>query len=283
MGYTLIYSVVDTINFAHGEVFIFGAMISASIARRGSLSDASSAKRLLVLALMLAAATALSAVISGLVELTAFRPLRNAPRLAPLVASIGIVFILENILLVWQGNHFNTVEPVLPSGRIFRVYGLAFTWDKLIVIGLTLALLAGLVLILRRTRYGNAIRAASQDRQAAALVGVNVNRTILMTFVLAGGLAGTAGFVYLIYVTNVSWDQGFHLGLVALTAAILGGIGSPTGAVIGALVIGITEALNDGLRWHAAGSDWTLTIVFVILILMLAVRPTGLIGGAEGL
>jgi branched-chain amino acid transport system permease protein len=112
---------------------------------------------------------------------------------------------------------------------------------------------------------------------------VNVNRTILMTFVLAGGLAGTAGFVYLIYVTNVSWDQGFHLGLVALTAAILGGIGSPTGAVIGALVIGITEALNERLGWHASGSDWTLTIVFVILILMLAVRPTGLIGGAEGL
>jgi branched-chain amino acid transport system permease protein len=114
MGYTLIYSVVDTINLAHGEVFIFGAMISASIARRGGLSDASSTKRLLVLALMLAAAAALSAVISGLVELTAFRPLRNAPRLAPLVALIGIVFILENILLVWQSTTSTR------SSRFFR-------------------------------------------------------------------------------------------------------------------------------------------------------------------
>ena len=283
MGYTLIYAIVDTINFAHGEVFIFGAMISASIARQGGLGEASPAREMILLALMLVGATALSAVISGLVELTAFRPLRSAPRLAPLVASIGVVFILENILLVWQGNQFNTVEPVLPGGRIFRVYGFSFTWDNLIVIGLALALLVGLLLILRRTRYGKAIRATSQDREAAELMGVNVNRTILLTFVLAGALAGAAGFVYLIYETNVSWDQGFHLGLVALTAAVLGGIGSPTGAILGALVIGITEALNDGLRWHAPGSDWTLSIVFVILIVMLVLRPAGLTGRAEGI
>ena len=283
MGYTLIYAIVDTINFAHGDIFIFGAMISASIARQGALGQASAGKELVLLVLMLAGANGLSAAISGLVELTAFRPLRGAPRLAPLVASIGIVFILENILLVWQGNRFNTVEPILPGGRIFRLYGFTFSWDKLIVIGLALALLAGLLFILRRTRYGKAIRATSQDREAAALVGVNVNRTILLTFVLAGALAGAAGFVYLIYETNVSWDQGFHLGLVALTAAVLGGIGSPTGAILGAVVIGITEALNDGLRWHAPGSDWTLSIVFVILIVMLVLRPTGLAGRAEGI
>jgi len=283
MGYTLIYAIVDTINFAHGDIFIFGAMISASIARQGALGQASAGKELVLLVLMVAGATGLSAAISGLVELTAFRPLRGAPRLAPLVASIGIVFILENILLVWQGNRFNTVEPILPGGRIFRLYGFTFSWDKLIVIGLALALLAGLLFILRRTRYGKAIRATSQDREAAALVGVNVNRTILLTFVLAGALAGAAGFVYLIYETNVSWDQGFHLGLVALTAAVLGGIGSPTGAILGAVVIGITEALNDGLRWHAPGSDWTLSIVFVILIVMLVLRPTGLAGRAEGI
>lgn len=284
MGYTLIYAVVDTINFAHGDVFIFGAMLSASIARHGGLEGASAAAQAGVLALMLAGATALSAAISGLVELVAFRPLRNAPRLAPLVASIGVVFILENILLVWQGNNFNTLESVLPGGGIFRIYGFTFTWDKLIVILLTLVLLVGLVLLLAKTRYGKAIRATAQDRETAAMLGVNVNRTILLTFVLAGALAGAAGFVYLIYVTNVSWDQGFHLGLIALTAAVLGGIGSPTGAILGALVIGLTEALNDGLRWHAPGSDWTLSIVFMILIVMLVLRPTGLIGTrAEGI
>jgi branched-chain amino acid transport system permease protein len=149
------------------------------------------------------------------------------------------------------------------------------------VILVALGMLLLLVLILGRTRYGNAIRATAQDRQAAAIVGVNVNRTILITFLLSGALAGAAGFVYLIYETNVSWDQGFHLGLVALTAAVLGGIGSPTGAILGSLVIGITEALNDGLRWHAPGSDWTLSIVFVLLITLLVLRPTGLIGRAE--
>ena len=283
MGYTLVYGIVDTINFAHGDVFIFGAMISASIARGAKLGHGSPARDLLVLALMLGAAVALSAGISGLIELIAFRPLRNAPRVASLIATIGVVYILRNILLVWQGNNFNSVDPVLPGGRIFRIYAFSFTWDKLIVIGLTFGLLVGLVLILGRTRYGQAIRATSQDREAAALVGVNVNRTIFSTFVLAGALAGAAGFVYLVYVTNVSWDQGFHLGLIVLTAAVLGGIGSPVGAVLGALVIGVTEALNDGLSWHAAGSDWTLTIAFVILIVMLVLRPTGLVGKAEGL
>jgi branched-chain amino acid transport system permease protein len=282
MGYTLIYGILDTINFAHGEVFIFGAMISASIARYSSLGNASPATQVLVLTLMLVSAAGLSAAMSGATELVVFRPLRDAPRVAPLIASIGVVFILENILLVWQsGNSFNVIDPVLPGGQIFRLYGFSFAWDNLIVILVALGMLLLLVLILGRTRYGNAIRATAQDRQAAAIVGVNVNRTILITFLLSGALAGAAGFVYLIYETNVSWDQGFHLGLVALTAAVLGGIGSPTGAILGSLVIGITEALNDGLRWHAPGSDWTLSIVFVLLITLLVLRPTGLIGRAE--
>jgi branched-chain amino acid transport system permease protein len=125
------------------------------------------------------------------------------------------------------------------------------------------------------------MRATAQDREAAAMLGVNENRTILLTFVLSGALAGAAGFVYLIYTTNVSWDQGFNLGLVALTAAVLGGIGSPTGAIVGALVIGVTESLNDGLSWHSPGSDWTPSIVFSILIAILVLRPMGLIGRAE--
>lgn len=153
----------------------------------------------------------------------------------------------------------------------------------MIITALALALLVGLLLTLRTTRFGKATRATSQDPEAAAMLGVNVNRTILLTFVLVGALAGAAGFVYLIYVTSASWDQGFHLGLVALTAAVLGGIGSPTRAILGALVIGITEALNDGLGWHAPGSDWTLTIVFVILIVILVLRPAGLTGRPESL
>jgi branched-chain amino acid transport system permease protein len=127
MGYTLIYGILDTINFAHGEVFIFGAMISASIARYSSLGNASPATQVLVLTLMLVSAAGLSAAMSGATELVVFRPLRDAPRVAPLIASIGVVFILENILLVWQsGNSFNVIDPVLPGGQIFRLYGFSF-------------------------------------------------------------------------------------------------------------------------------------------------------------
>ena len=266
-----------------GEVFIFGAMLSASIARHVDLANASPVSQVLLLALMLIGAMALSAAISGVIELVAFRPLRDAPRVSPLIASIGVVFILQNILLGWQGgDNFNVIDPVLPDGEIFRLSGFSFSWDKLIVIFLALGMLLMLGFILGRTRYGKAIRATSQDRQAAALVGVSVDRTILLSFLLSGALAGAAGFVFLLYETNVSWDQGFPLGLVALTAAVLGGIGSPIGATLGSLVIGITEALNDGLRWHAPGSDWTLSIVFAILILLLVLRPTGLVGRREG-
>lgn len=282
MGYTLIYGIIDTINFAHGDVFIFGAMISASIAQRANVAAASLGWQLLLLGLMLVSAMAFSAAVSGVIELVAFRPLRDAPRIAPLIASVGVVFILENILLNWQGSdNFRVIDPILPTSEIFQINGFEFTWDKLIVILLALGMLLLLGALLGRSKYGRAIRATSQNREAAAMVGVNVNRTIHSTFLLSGALAGAAGFVFLLYETNVSWDQGFPLGLVALTAAVLGGIGSPLGAALGSLVIGITEALNDGLQWHAPGSDWTLSIVFAILIILLVLRPSGLIGRAE--
>lgn len=282
MGYTLIYGIIDTINFAHGDVFIFGAMISASIAQRANVAAASLGWQLLLLGLMLVSAMAFSAAVSGVIELVAFRPLRDAPRIAPLIASVGVVFILENLLLNWQGSdNFRVIDPILPTSEIFQINGFEFTWDKLIVILLALGMLLLLGALLGRSKYGRAIRATSQNREAAAMVGVNVNRTIHSTFLLSGALAGAAGFVFLLYETNVSWDQGFPLGLVALTAAVLGGIGSPLGAALGSLVIGITEALNDGLQWHAPGSDWTLSIVFAILIILLVLRPSGLIGRAE--
>jgi branched-chain amino acid transport system permease protein len=278
LGYTLVYAVADSINFAHGDVFIFGAMISATIARRLHVAEGQGLALAPKLLAMLAAAAALSAVLSGAVERIAFRPLRNAPRLAPLVVTVGLTFVLENVLLIWQGNHFDTIDSLLPQERVVSVGDLDYTWAKLIVLLSALALVAALDHVLRRTRPGMAIRAVAQDREGAAVVGIDVDRTFAFTFAAAGALAGGAGFLYLVYVTNVAWDQGFSLGIVALTAAVLGGIGNPAGAVLGALVIGVTEALNEGLDWHAPGSDWTPTIVFSVLILLLVLRPTGLLG-----
>ena len=280
LGYTLVYAVADSINFTHGDVFIFGAMIAATAARRLGVVAGQSVDALVPrLFLMLAAAVAVSAALSAAVERVAFRPFRNAPRFAPLVVTIGLTFVLENVLLIWQGDHFDTIAPILPQGQLLNVGDLGYTWAKLIILGAALVVMLALDNLLRRTRHGKAIRAVAQDREGAAIVGIDVDRTFFVTFLTAGALAGAAGFLYLVYVTNVAWDQGFSLGIVALTAAILGGIGNPAGAVLGAIVIGITEALNEGLAWHSPGSDWTQTIVFSVLILLLVLRPTGLLGG----
>jgi branched-chain amino acid transport system permease protein len=130
----------------------------------------------------------------------------------------------------------------------------------------------------QRTRQGRAMRAVAQDQEAAAMMGINVNGTISFTFLLAGGLAGVAGLLYALYTTNIQFDQGFTLGLIAFTAAVLGGIGNLPGAVLGALLIGLIQQFNEGLSWHSPGSDWTQSIVFAILILILVFRPEGLLG-----
>jgi branched-chain amino acid transport system permease protein len=161
---------------------------------------------------------------------------------------------------------------------VFSVGGVAYTWEKLIVVLITVPVLLALLYLVQRTRQGKAMRATAQDRDAAAMMGINVNRTISFTFLIAGALAGAAGLLYALYVTNIRYDQGFQLGLIAFTAAVLGGIGNLPGAVLGALVIGLIQAFNEGLNWHAPGSDWTQSIVFSILILILVFRPEGLLG-----
>jgi branched-chain amino acid transport system permease protein len=161
---------------------------------------------------------------------------------------------------------------------VFTIGGVHLEWDKVIVILITVPVLIGLVYLVQETRQGKAMRATAQDKDAAAMMGINVNRTISFTFVIAGSLAGAAGLLYALYVTNVRYDQGFQLGLIAFTAAVLGGIGNLPGAVLGALLIGLIQAFNEGFNWHAPGSDWTQSIVFSVLILILVFRPEGLLG-----
>jgi branched-chain amino acid transport system permease protein len=166
----------------------------------------------------------------------------------------------------------------LPQGAIFHVGGSPYRWANLIVVIITAPVLALLIWFVQKTKQGKAMRATAQDREAAAMLGINVNRTISITFALAGALAGAAGLLYAFYFTSVRFDQGFQLGLIAFTAAVLGGIGNLSGAVLGALLIGLIQSFNNGLSWHAPGSDWTESIVFSILILILVFRPEGLLG-----
>jgi branched-chain amino acid transport system permease protein len=167
---------------------------------------------------------------------------------------------------------------VLPKGDVFSIGGVHYPWEKFIVVLITVPVLLGLVYLVQKTRQGKAMRATAQDRDAAAMMGINVNRTISFTFLIAGGLAGAGGLVYALYFGQVRYDTGFQLGLISFTAAVLGGIGNLPGAVLGALCIGFIQAFNEGLPWQSPGTDWTQSIVFSILILILVFRPEGLLG-----
>jgi branched-chain amino acid transport system permease protein len=280
LGYTLVYGILELINFAHGDVFMLGAMMAATLTVQVfSLHDnEASGKWIPIVLLCLPLGMLFCGVLNATVERIAYRPLRGAPRLAPLITAIGMSFILQNVGLAWKGANYVPVPNILPRGDVFSVGGADYQWNKLIVLLVTVPVLAVLIFLVQETRQGKAMRATAQDSDAAAMMGINVNRTISFTFLIAGALAGAAGLLYALYVTNVRYDQGFQLGLIAFTSAVLGGIGNLPGAVLGALLIGLIQAFNEGLNWHAPGSDWTQSIVFTVLILILVFRPEGLLG-----
>jgi len=280
LGYTLVYGILELINFAHGDVFMLGAMAAATMTLQVfTLHDNEAASTWIpVVLLSLVVGMLFCGVLNATIEFIAYRPLRGAPRLAPLITAIGMSFILQNVGLAWKGSNYVPIPNILPRNDVFHVGDADYQWNKLIVLLVTVPVLVGLVYLVQETRQGKAMRATAQDKDAAAMMGINVNRTISFTFLIAGALAGAAGLLYALYVTNVRYDQGFQLGLLAFTSAVLGGIGNLPGAVLGALCIGLIQAFNEGLNWHAPGSDWTQSIVFSILILILVFRPEGLLG-----
>jgi branched-chain amino acid transport system permease protein len=280
LGYTLVYGILELINFAHGDVFMLGGMFSATMITSvfGLSTHASVGALIAAIIGSLFVAMAACGIINAAVERVAYRPLRGAPRLAPLITAIGMSFILENIAIAWRGPGYTAVPSVLPHGQVFSVAGVTYTWEKLIVVMITVPVLLALLWLVQKTRQGKAMRATAQDRDAAAMMGINVDRTISFTFLLAGALAGAGGLVYALYFGQIRYDTGFQLGLIAFTAAVFGGIGNLPGAVLGALVIGFIQSFNEGLTWHAPGADWTESIVFSILILVLVFRPEGLLG-----
>ncbi len=279
LGYTLVYGILELINFAHGDVFMLGAMMAAVLIGEFELTEASSVGSVLPAILVsLAVAMIGCGLINVTVERIAYKPLRNAPRLAPLITAIGMSFILQNVAIVWQGTETVSVDQTLPTGKVFSIGGVVYTWDRLFVVLVTVPVLLALIYLVQYTRQGKAMRATAQDKDAAAMMGIDVNRTISFTFLIAGGLAGAAGVIFAFYYTTVRFDNGFTLGLIAFTAAVLGGIGNLPGAVLGAVLIGLLQAFNEGLSWHAPGPAWTTSIVFGILILILVFRPQGILG-----
>ena len=280
LGYTLVYGILTLINFAHGDVFMLGGLITTSLVLGvfGVGEGESVGLLLLVIPAMLAIVMLCCGAINATIEFIAYRPLRDAPRLAPLITAIGVSFVIQNIGLAWKGERPVELPAVLPRSQVFEIGGVVYTWNRLIVLVVVVPLLLLLVWLVQASRQGKAMRATAQDKDAAAMMGIDVDRTISFTFMIAGSLAGAAGVIYALYVTSVRYDTGFKLGLIAFTAAVLGGIGNLPGAVVGAMLIGLIESFNEGLTWHAPGSSWTTSIVFSILILILVFRPEGLMG-----
>ncbi|MGC4191616.1 MAG: branched-chain amino acid ABC transporter permease [Thermomicrobiales bacterium] len=296
LGYTLVYGIIELINFAHGEVFMMGAFFAVTIAAvSGVTSESSYGAILLVLALCLLGSMVFSGLLNVTIDTLAYRRLRNAPRLAPLIAAIGVSFILQNIGIYWKGSRPFSGPDLIP--RKFRTYNVLKEWPILrdlfadstlrlrlldvFVIGITIPLLILLSWFVYRTRIGTAMRATAQDREASALMGIDINRTIATAFLLGGGLAGAAGMVAIFYNNSGRFQMGFQYGLFAFTAAVLGGIGNLGGAVVGGYIIGMIWSFSDGFMGQYIsgwGSQWTGTVIFGILVIVLIFRPSGLFG-----
>ena len=279
LGYTLVYGILLLINFAHGDVFALSGLAASTVLLSWFNVDGTEATILVValILLTLLITMAVFAAVNATIEFVAYRPLRNAPRLAPLITAIGVSFIVQNVALALYGVDFESGSDLLPRSNVFEIGDVGYQWNKFSVVLLTIPVLVLLTWFVTSTKQGKAMRAVSQDRDAAAMMGINVNRTISVTFALAGALAAVAGLLFLLQF-NMRYDTGFELGLIAFTAAVLGGIGNLSGAVLGALIIGFIQAFNEGLTWYTPGSDWTRSIVFGILIAILVFRPEGLLG-----
>ena len=275
LGYTMVYGIIELINFAHGDVFAFGAFLSASLIPIFGLSEGQEWGPLTIFqVLAVVLLTMLTcAVLNVGIERIAYRPLRHAPKLAPLITAIGVSFFLEGVMFLWKGPSSVHYPSILPSAG-FTVFGASVNVQEITVWVLSIVLMVGLALFVDRSKLGKAMRATAQDRDAAQLMGINIDQTIAATFFIGAALAGAGGIMYgLSYNTSV-FDLGFSQGLAAFTAAVFGGIGNIYGAAVGGLVLGLIRTFWDGYF----DSAWSDVVIFAILIIVLVFRPTGIFG-----
>ncbi len=278
VGYTMVYGIIGMINFAHGDVFMIGAFLSL-IALTG-LAALGITSVPLALALTLVFAAAIAAIYGWAIERIAYRPLRGSFRLAPLISAIGMSIALQNFAQVAQGARDKNMPSMIPGGmQIFEQNGFVvqLSWMQVLIFVVTLSLLAVFTWLVTKTSLGRAMRACEQDLKMTALLGIDVNRTISLTFVIGASLAAVAGMMFLLYYGSINFYIGFNAGVKAFTAAVLGGVGSLPGAVIGGLAIGLIEAF-----WSGYGSvEYKDVAAFSVLIIVLIFMPTGLLGRAD--
>jgi branched-chain amino acid transport system permease protein len=276
LGYTLVYGIIELINFAHGEIFMIGAFTAFALWEPlGLTANTGTAGLILGLLVALVAAMLVSGSLNVMIERVGYRPLRGAPKLAPLITAVGFSFILQNVGILWLGASQVAVPDLIRSQKeLFDIFGVSVSRGDLLAIAVTIPLVLLLTSFVAQSRLGKAMRATAQDPEAAKLMGINVDTTISLTFLLGGLLAGAAGLINTLYQTNVWYFQGFTAGLIAFTAAVMGGIGNLRGAVLGGLIIGCIQQISD----NRIGNEWTPAVIFAYLVLIMTFRPQGLIG-----
>ncbi len=280
LGYTLVYGIIELINFAHGEVFMIGSFVGFSLYSTLGLTLATGPLGLVVgLLLTLIVAMVTCGTLNVMIERVAYRPLRNAPKLAPLITAVGFSFILQNVGVLWEGGSQRGIPDLIDAQKVLvTVVGVSVSRADLLAVAVTAPLVFLLTTFVSRSRLGKAMRATAQDPEAARLMGINVDTTISLTFLLGGLLAGAAGLIYALYQTQIWYFQGFTAGLIAFTAAVMGGIGNLRGAVLGGLIIGIIQQISDNRDPTGLGPELTPAIVFFYLVVIMVFRPQGLIG-----
>lgn len=298
LGYTMVYGILELINFAHGEITMIGAMVALSVIIALSGAGLGLPVFVIVLAGVLVAIPICMAL-GFLIERVAYRPLRHAPRLAPLITAIGLSILLQNIAMIIWGRQYVSFPQILPrdtyhlaagtlsfGGQSHVFHGATISALQIFILLLSLVLMTALIVLVHKTKLGRAMRASAQSPQVAGLMGVNVNNVIALTFVIGSALAAVAGVMVAAYYGVAHYYMGFILGLKAFTAAVLGGIGNLAGAMLGGLLLGIIESMGAGyigdLTHGFMGSNYQDVFAFFVLILVLVLRPSGLLGERVG-
>jgi len=280
LGYTMVYGIMGLINFAHGEVVMFGAMVTITVISVLTNAGVALPGGVLVLIGLMVAIPACM-LLGYTIERVAYRPLRNAPKLAPLITAIGLSIVLQQVAILIWGRNYIPFPPILDHDTI-DIFGATITQLQVLIVILCLVLMAGLLLVVEKTKLGRAMRATSQNPGVAGLMGVNVNTIVSATFVMGSALGAIAGVMVAANYDQAHYYMGFMIGLKAFTAAVLGGIGNLGGAVAGGILLGIIESLGAGyigdLTGGFLGSHYQDIFAFAVLIVVLIFRPSGLLG-----
>ena len=280
LGYSMVYGVLFMLNFAHGEIYMIGGFVGWWVLHLLTGGQAPLLSAGLVMALMILAAMAFCGVLGVAVERLAYRPLRNAPRMNLLLCALGVSIILQNLVLKTHGaetRYFHTTALIPESLRSFEAGGMVFSFMRILVIAVSLALMAGLTWFVKSTKMGKAMRATAQDAEAATFMGIDTDRIVMLTFLIGSALGGAAGALVGLLFSQVDFFVGYTAGLKGFTAAVLGGIGNLPGAMLGGLILGLAESLSTTL----ISSTYKDVIAFAILVLVLIFRPNGLLGKKE--